>query len=124
VYRHEVDQLGELAEQLAQEASPTEALRKWLHANIGLAATKRGMVEALQLAAYRSDLKAYSFERLTQALAALLARGVEAGDLRADLSAEDLLRALVGTIYADGSGDWQAAALRIIDVFVDGLRRR
>ena len=124
VYRHEVDQLGELAEQLACEAPPTEALRSWLHANIRLAATKRGMVEALLLAAYRSDLKAYSFERLTHALGLLLARGVEMGDFRADISAEDLLRTMVGALYADGPGDWQAAALRIMDVFVDGLMRR
>lgn len=123
VYRREVDHLGELAEQLAREAPPVEALRTWLHANIGLAATKRGMVEALQLAAYASDLKAYSFERLTRALRLLLDRGVAEGLLRADLQPEDLLRALVGTFYADGPGDWQATAKRIVDVFVDGLRR-
>jgi hypothetical protein len=27
-------------------------------------------------------------------------------------------------IYAQGGGDWQAAALRLVDVFVDGLRAR
>src|SRR5271154_238961 len=31
VYRHEVEQLTELAEQLKAEASPVEALRRWLH---------------------------------------------------------------------------------------------
>jgi hypothetical protein len=51
-------------------------------------------------------------------------RGVAAGELRADISAEDLLRTMIGALYADGPGDWQAAALRIVDVFVDGLRRR
>src|SRR5476649_141057 len=30
VYRHEVEQLSELAEQLKSEASPVEALRRWL----------------------------------------------------------------------------------------------
>jgi hypothetical protein len=25
-------------------------------------------------------------------------------------------------IYAQGGGDWQAMALRLVDVFVDGLR--
>src|SRR6267143_4534968 len=30
VYRHEVEQLGELAEKLKGEASPVEALRLWL----------------------------------------------------------------------------------------------
>src|SRR6201991_3969232 len=75
VYRREVDQLGELAEQLVQEAAPVEALRKWLHANVRLVATKKGMVEALQLVATgSSELKAYSFARLTGALGLLLER--------------------------------------------------
>jgi AcrR family transcriptional regulator len=123
VYRREVDQLGDLAEELAREAAPVEALRAWLHANIGLAATKRGMIEALQLVV-SGELKAYSFERLTSALALLLDRGAATGELRADISPEDLLRTLVGTFYADGPSDWQASALRIVDVFVDGLRPR
>ncbi|MBS0408493.1 MAG: TetR family transcriptional regulator [Proteobacteria bacterium] len=124
VYRREVDHLGDLAERLAREAPPVEALRRWLHANLRLVATKRGMVEALQLVASgSSELKAYSFERLTRGLDLLLARGVEAGDLRPDITAEDLLRTVVGVFYADGSPGWQDSALRIIDVFVDGLRR-
>src|SRR5215813_7065630 len=34
VYRREVDQLGDLADQLTDEADPVEALRHWLHANV------------------------------------------------------------------------------------------
>lgn len=125
VYRREVDQLSDLAERLARETAPVEALRQWLHANVRLVATKRGMVEALHLVASGStELKAYSFERLTGGLALLLARGVAAGDLRPDITAEDLLRTVVGIFYADNSANWQASALRIVDVFVDGLRRR
>jgi AcrR family transcriptional regulator len=125
VYRREVDQLVHLAERLAREASPVEALRRWLHANIRLVATKRGMVEALQLAASGSpELKAYSFDRMTAALSLLLARGVEAGEVRPDITARDLLRTAIGILYADGSAGWQASALRIMDVFVDGLRSR
>jgi len=124
VYRREVDQLVELAQQLAQDAAPVEALRQWLHANVRLVATKKGMVEALQLVAYgSSELKAYSFDRLTKGLALLLERGVAAGELRADITAADLLRTVVGIFYADSSADWETSALRIIDVFVDGLRR-
>src|ERR1700759_473265 len=32
VYRREVDHLGEVAQRLAQDAAPVEALREWLHA--------------------------------------------------------------------------------------------
>lgn len=124
VYRREVDHLGDLAERLARDTAPVEALRQWLHANVRLVATKKGMVEALQLGAHASpELKAYSFERLTNGLALLLARGVESGELRPDITAEDLLRTIVGIFYADGQPGWQTSALRIVDVFVDGLRR-
>src|SRR3954469_12764087 len=34
VYRHEVEQLAELAETLKTEAEPVEALRLWLRANV------------------------------------------------------------------------------------------
>src|SRR5262245_18357694 len=64
VYRHEVDQLGALAEQLAAEAAPVDALRRGLHSNVQLVATKRGMLAALALVAHApSELYAYSFDR-------------------------------------------------------------
>src|ERR1700691_2520790 len=49
VYRREVHQLSELAEQLKDETSPVEALRRWLHSDIELVATKKGMSAALAL---------------------------------------------------------------------------
>jgi AcrR family transcriptional regulator len=125
VYRREVDQLADLAERLGDEVDPVEALRRWLHANVRLVATKKGMIEALQLVAHGStELKAYSFERLTGALDLLLKRGVVAGALRDDVTAEDLLRTLVGIFYAERTSNWQPTALRLVDIFVDGLRKR
>src|SRR3982750_1319747 len=50
VYRREVDQLSELAEQLKGTAAPVEALRRWLKSNVELVATKKGMIAALALA--------------------------------------------------------------------------
>src|ERR1700748_100244 len=42
VYRREVEQLGELAEELKSDAAPVEALRQWLRANVEFVATKKG----------------------------------------------------------------------------------
>src|SRR5438876_11725942 len=41
VYRREVDQLSELAEQLKSAPEPVDALRRWLKANVELVATKK-----------------------------------------------------------------------------------
>jgi AcrR family transcriptional regulator len=124
VYRREVEQLADLAEQLKTEASPVEALRRWLRSNVEFVATKKGMSAALALAVNSSsELSAYSFERLTKAVGALLDRAVAAGEIRADISSEDLLRALVGMCYLHDQPGWQASVLRLLDVFVDGLCR-
>lgn len=124
VYRREVEQLADLAEQLKADAAPVEALRRWMHSNVEFVATKKGMSAALALAAHgSSDLSAYTFDRLTRAVGALMHRAVEAGEIRADISPEDLLRALVGLCYTHDKPGWQANVLRLVDVFVDGLCR-
>ena len=123
VYRREVDQLSELAEQLKSAAAPVDALRRWLRSNVELVATKKGMIAALALAVQSSsELYAYSFDRLTKAIGTLLDRAVAAGEIRADISPEDLLRALVGMCYLHDQPGWQSTVLRLLDVFVDGLR--
>ena len=124
VYRHEVDQIGELAERLAKEEAPVDALRHWLHANVRLVATKKGMLAALALAATgRPELYAYSFDRLTKAVGSLLRRAIKAGEVRPDIKPEELLRALVGMCYMHDKPGWQNSVLHLVDIFVDGLRK-
>jgi len=126
VYRREVEQLVELAKHLVEtKITPVEALRRWLRAGVEFMATKKGMAAALAMAAHgSSELVAYSLDRLTWAVGELLQRAAAAGEIRADIDPEDLLRALVGMCYAhDGTG-WQAKVLRLVEVFIDGLRQR
>jgi AcrR family transcriptional regulator len=123
VYRREVDQLSDLAEQLKSASDPVDALRRWMRSNVELVATKKGMISALALAVQASsELYAYSFESLTRAIAMLLDRAVAAGEIRADIGAEDLLRALIGMCYLHDQPGWQSTVLRLMDVFIDGLR--
>ncbi|WP_342362176.1 TetR/AcrR family transcriptional regulator [Terrarubrum flagellatum] len=122
VYRREVEQLGELAEKLKLEAKPVDALRRWLQSNIELVATKKGMLAALALAAHgSSELYAYTFDRLTKAVGTLLERAIAAGEIRADITPEELLRALVGMCYMHDQPGWQPQVVRLMNVFVDGL---
>jgi AcrR family transcriptional regulator len=123
VYRREVEQLSELAEQLKNAKDPVEALRRWLRSNVEFVATKKGMSAALALTFQSSsELAAFSLDRLTKAVGSLLSRAVAAGEMRADIGPEDLLRALVGMCYMHDQPGWQSTALRLLDVFVDGLR--
>jgi AcrR family transcriptional regulator len=125
VYRREVQQLSELAEALKNEADPVDALRRWLRSNVEFVATKKGMSAALALAVQSSsELTAFSFDRLSKAVGALLDRAVAAGEIRADISPEDVLRALVGMCYLHDQPGWQNSVVRLLDVFVDGLRLR
>ena len=125
VYRREVQQLADLAEQLKQEADPVEALRHWMRSNVRFVATKKGMSAALALAAYKNpELYSYTFDRLTQAVRGLLDRAIATGEIRTDISPEDLLRALVGMCYMHDQPGWQTSVLRLLDVFIDGLRNR
>ncbi len=123
VYRREVEQLSELAEHLRSAKDPVEALRRWLRSAVEFVATKKGMSAALALTYQSSsELAAFSMDRLTKAIGSLLARAVEAGQMRADVSPEDLLRALIGMCYMHDQPGWQSSVLRMLDVFVDGLR--
>jgi AcrR family transcriptional regulator len=123
VYRREVQQLADLAERLKEEAEPLQALRQWMRANVRFVATKKGMSAALALAAYKnSDLFSYSFERLTRAVGGLLERAIAAGEIRNDVSPEDLLRVLAAMCYMHDQPGWQKSVLRLVEVFIDGLR--
>lgn len=125
VYRHEVDQLVALAEALSGDADPGGALRRWVHANIGMVATKRGMLEALAPTADGTRaLFADSRTRLVAAVDALMQQAQTAGTLRADFTADEVLMALYGICYSHDGADWQARVTRLVDVFIDGLATR
>ena len=125
VYRREVQHLADLAEQLKKERPPIEALRHWMRSNVKFVATKKGMSAALALVAYKNtELFTHSFEQLTKAVAGLLDRAIAAGEIRSDIRPEDLFRALVGMRYLNDQPGWQSSVLRLLDVFIDGLRKQ
>ena len=123
VYRHEVEYLVDLADRLGAEWPPLEALRRWLHANVEFVATKKGMSTALAVAVQASsNLTTSSMDRLGRALDTLLRRAVDAGVIRDDISAEDILRTVFGLCYTHDKPGWQGSVLRLLDVFLDGMQ--
>ncbi len=123
VYRNEIDQLVELAGRLSAEKSPVEALRDWLRASVGMVATKKGMLAALTPSVENpNELYGNATTRLIQSTDALLQSAIVANRIRSDIPAEDILRAVFGMCYTREQDGWQEAVMRLVDVFVDGLR--
>lgn len=124
VYRREVDQLVELAASLSTNSDPVEALRQWLHANVSFIAAKRGMVAAFALSIKTPPAwQKSSGDRMIEAVGSLVARAAARGLVRDDVSGDELFRAVIGICYMTDKPGWQATALRLIDVLIDGLRR-
>jgi AcrR family transcriptional regulator len=125
VYSHEIDDLVDLAGRVSAGSDPIEAVRHWLHANIRVVATKRGMIAALAPAPDSSTaLYDDSRRRLVDAVGALMRRAQATGAMRQDVTPEEVLQVLHGIAYGRDDPGWQATALRLVDVFVDGLARR
>ncbi len=123
VYRREVRQLAEAAARLLASAPAGEALHQWMRLFVDYIATKKVMASALgAIVGGLSELYAASGAQITEAMSLLVRRAAESGDIRADVDPDDLLRALVGFTYGNGSPGWQASALRLIDILMDGLR--
>ena len=121
VYAQVGDQLVALAGRLESAPDPDQALRDWLRANIGMVATKRGMLAALCAAPGSPDLFASLALRLREAAERLMARSRAEGRLASDLTAEEVMRALFGICYTRETPGWQDTVTRLLDVFVDGL---
>jgi AcrR family transcriptional regulator len=125
VYRREVEQLAEAVPQLLETWPAGEALHKWMHLFIDYIATKRLIAPSLGAAvARKSTLHTTSVELITGAISTLVGRAIASGAVRKDIDPSDLLRAMVGVSYGNPDAGWQASARRLIDILMDGLRRK
>jgi AcrR family transcriptional regulator len=125
VYRREVEQLSEAVPQLLQSSPAGEALHKWMHLFVDYIATKRIIAPSLAAAAARTPaLHKTSLELITGAISTLVKRAIASGDVRKDIDPSDLLRAMVGVSYGNPDAGWEASARRLIDILMDGLRRK
>ena len=95
VFQREVDACADAAPALAAAHEPGAALAKWLHRYTEFLATKRGLATALHSGdpAYGA-LPGYFMQRLGPALGSLLEAAIASGEIRADISAKDLLHAV------------------------------
>jgi AcrR family transcriptional regulator len=125
VYRREVEHLAEAVPQLLEASSAGEALHKWMHLFVDYIATKRLIAPSLAAAKDRTPSPYPSpLELITGAITTLVKRAVASGEVRKDIDPPDLLRALVGVSYSNPDVGWEASARRLVDILMDGLRRK
>lgn len=123
VYAAELDDVTDSAPALLDEFAPDAALRAWMERYTAFVAMKRGMADTLRAgwASGRITTPA-TRERITAALATLLAAGAEAGSLRTDVEAQDVAVMLLGISLAGTPDNTCEQTGRLIDLVMDALR--
>jgi hypothetical protein len=86
-------------------------------------ATKNGMLDTL-LAMIESGAIAHAQTRteLLAAITEILDAGRAAGDLRSDVTAEDIAASLIGIFTVASPPEHEAQAARLLNILMDGLR--
>jgi AcrR family transcriptional regulator len=122
VLRREIDACADAGPALGAAHEPAEALAQWLHRYTAFVATKRGLATALHSGDPAFDaLPSYFFERLGPVLSDLLDAATSAGEIRADVSAKDLLTAVALLCHPAPDTDPEYSQ-RMVGLLIDGLR--
>ncbi|MGH3248440.1 MAG: TetR/AcrR family transcriptional regulator [Trebonia sp.] len=122
VLEREIDACADAAPALSAAHEPGGALDKWLQRYTEFVATKRGLAAALHSGdpAYGA-LPGYFRQRLEPALGSLLDAAIASGEIRAGISARDLLHA-VANLCLPVPGGGVTYSQRMVALLIDGLR--
>ncbi|UQN08703.1 TetR/AcrR family transcriptional regulator [Deinococcus sp. QL22] len=122
VYRHQIDTCAEAGPVLlASSVSPSAALGQWIDLFVDFLTTKHGLAAVLR--PDNADFKALHaafLDRLVPVCAGLLTAAAEAGEIRPDIEARELMRG-IGNLCI-GTNDPQYNARRLIKLLMAGLR--
>jgi AcrR family transcriptional regulator len=123
VYRSEVEKLAEAGRSFAAAMPPIEALRSWMLLFIDYIAAKHIIAPALNsVVGGPSRLYEDSRSLVHGVMNELVKRAKKSGDVRRDVDAADLLRAVIGVSYLGSGHDWQQSARRLVDILIAGSR--
>ena len=123
VFHDRIDELQRVAEQLLTSNEPGQALATWLHEQLQHAMTCRGLAaEAMLSMLAQRDDEPSACESMRQAGAALLARAQAAGEVRAGVDIDDLVRMVQAVSLAAEETDDPDTAERLFGFVLDGVR--
>jgi AcrR family transcriptional regulator len=123
VYRDQVVRLTTGAHDLLGRLPPAAALRHWMDLFGDWIATKNGMLDTL-IAMIDSGEIAHATTRteLLAAITTILDAGRTAGDLRADVPAEDIAASLIGIFTVTPRPTHTPRSTRLLNLLLDALR--
>ncbi|GAA2468512.1 TetR/AcrR family transcriptional regulator [Winogradskya humida] len=123
VYHDQVARLTDGARELLAELPPPAALRRWMDLFGDWIATKNGMLDTLLAMIETGEIAHLGTQaKLLAAIDAILDAGRVTGDLRTDVSAEDIAAGLIGIFTVARPPDHADRAGRLLNLLMDGLR--
>ena len=124
VYRDQVEALRVRADELAASGAPREALAEWLRALAAFSATKHNLTSALLATLGKdSDLLSLCSKVICDAADDLLSKAKQAGTVRADADARDVIRLVHAVNIATQRAPTDPGqADRLLGLVLDGLR--
>jgi AcrR family transcriptional regulator len=123
VYHTEVAKLAAAERELSEKLPPVEALRAWMLLFVDYIAEKHIIAPALNtFVGGPSKLYESSRAQVSGAIESLVKRAIKSGEVRKDLDAFDLLRALIGVSNVASAPDWKQSAKRLVDILILGSR--
>lgn len=123
IYRHEMQQIANLATELLKTRPPDQALREWMDHLASYAIAKAGLADVVRQAATAPGSPGTSGHAPMLAAADVLLRaGEEAGTIRPGVTADDFFLAVAGLWQLDADAEWQPRLAWLLDLVMDGLR--
>jgi len=123
VYRHQVEACAEAGPALlAAGPTPCAALGRWIDMFVDFLVTKHGLAAVLRPdSAGFESLHAWFLDRLVPVCTRLLDAAADAGEIRSDIKAYELMRA-VGNLCVGAGDDPGYDARRLAGLLIAGLR--
>ena len=123
VYRDQVVRLTAGARELLGQLPPAAAMRRWMDLFGDWVATKNGMLGTLLTMIESGEIAhAQTRTELLAAITTILDAGRAAGDLRSDVTAEDIAASLIGIFTVAPRPGHEAKASRLLNLLMDSLR--